>query len=103
VYWSQLSMSKVISFCIACVYGTVLYFGRRNINHGATMTFLPVAFFGLAYIWFGDRIRPWKKRYFDVLYPWPTGKSFEYWPKFIGWVLLIVPFVLTLLMLLEVI
>lgn len=41
-------------------------------------------------------MRPWKKRYFGTLYRWPTGKSWEYWLTFVGWVFLIVPFVLTL-------
>ena len=100
---SQLSKSRLISSIIACIYVTVVYFGRNSIHHYTIVGFLPVSFFGLAYIWFGDKMGPWKKHYFGIPYPWPIGKSFEYWPKLIGWILLIVPFVLTLLILLGVI
>ena len=95
---SQISMSKVISFVVACIYFTILLMNRHK--HVFSLHLYLPFIFGLVIIWTKGKFEGVRKTYPYTGY---VSKYLEHWPGFVGWVFLIVPFVLTLLMLLEVI
>lgn len=91
-------MSKVISFIVACVYFIILFLNQKK-DVFSLHLYLPFTF-GLVVIWTQGKFEGVRKTYLFTLY---VSKYLEYWPGFVGWVFLIVPFVLTLLMLLKII
>lgn len=89
-----MSKSRIISFIIFCVCVVAALVSKNVI----LLRSLPVAFLGVVSIWYGGI---WARKCFSIMTL--ARPSLDYYPAFVGWVLLITNFVLIFLILLKVI
>jgi hypothetical protein len=106
----QVSKSKIISLIVFCANIVLVYLAGKRFEARVSESFcplvyslwisVPICLFGLASIWFGGIVCG-RKFYRGV--PQSPRPSLDFCPACVGWVLLLVIFIVNLLMLLEVI
>lgn len=96
-----MSKSRVISLVIFCANVVLVHLAAEKSEaavsesfmvafHSCLWVFVPVSFLGLASVWCGGI---WARKSFSFLTL--ARPSLDYFPAFVGWILLIVPLVVT--------